>query len=397
MATNSIDPVPPTPCPDSASHSGDESVPEPVSSPADPATAASPPSLATSSVDDLNLLLSASAPDPFLENASTGIGLNRPAPADSEFAPCAEPDAVAGFQGAPADAAEGRAFESESAAIFSVPPPSEGEFQIPVVFTPSPEPAERTEPRPASETARETPGREAGGDGPLRTSWTLLLVASYASAVTIALLWVLWSGRRLVRPTQENDSYAAGARLDSRKAGPGLPPGAVSAPLPARNLATLGIPTRLGDLEIIPEWISRRDVELVRLDGATGETRLVENVLVLSLRLTNRSRDTTFTPLDPAFVRDSNSAVDDSYIETAGGQRIPVYQLAPESEWSINDQNFPVLEPGAEAETIVVSEPVQIEQLSGPLVWHVKLRTGAYQTDVLGIRFSRDQTLDRDD
>ena len=133
------------------------------------------------------------------------------------------------------------------------------------------------------------------------------------------------------------------------------------------------------------ETISRREIELVRLDGFSGEMRQAEDVLVLSLRLANRSSDRSFAPLEPSFVRDSSSAADGSYIETASGQRIAMYQLAPESEWSIKDQRFPVLEPGEEDETIIVSEPVRMDELAGPLIWHLKLRTGTYQTDVLGV------------
>ena len=137
-----------------------------------------------------------------------------------------------------------------------------------------------------------------------------------------------------------------------------------------------------------PRIVTRRPVDLVRLDGATGETRQVEGVLVLSLRLTNRSPDQPLSPLEPAFVRDSSQADDQSFIETADGRRISMLRLATESEWSISDQTFPRLNPGERADTIVVSEPVQPADLAGTLTWHVKLRTGTYQTDVLGVRFT---------
>ena len=65
-----------------------------------------------------------------------------------------------------------------------------------------------------------------------------------------------------------------------------------------------------------------------------------------------------------------------------------MFRLAPESEWSLRDQVFPNLMPGESAETIVVSEPVPDNLPGGTLTWHVKLRTGTYQTDVLGVRFT---------
>jgi hypothetical protein len=143
-------------------------------------------------------------------------------------------------------------------------------------------------------------------------------------------------------------------------------------------------------LEVTPLHISRREIELVRLDGFTGETRAVENVLVLTLRVKNRSQDRALTPLEPSFVRTAGTADDDSFIETAASQRISMYNLAPESEWSIRDQRFPNLTPDEAAETIVVSEPVQKDELASPMIWHLKLRATTYQTDVVGVRFSSD-------
>jgi hypothetical protein len=126
----------------------------------------------------------------------------------------------------------------------------------------------------------------------------------------------------------------------------------------------------------------------VRLNGATGETRQVEDVLVLSLWLLNRSPDQPFSPLEPAFVRDSSQADDQSFLETDDGRRIAMLRLATESEWSISDQHFLKLKPGEKSDTIIVSEPVQPADLAGTLIWHVKLRTGTFQTDVLGVRFT---------
>jgi hypothetical protein len=73
-----------------------------------------------------------------------------------------------------------------------------------------------------------------------------------------------------------------------------------------------------------------------------------------------------------------------------------MFRLAVESEWSIDGQSFPSLKPGETAETIVVSEPVRVSELSGPLIWHVKLRTSDFQSDVVGIRFTADNVIDHE-
>jgi hypothetical protein len=230
--------------------------------------------------------------------------------------------------------------------------------------------------------SREVPGK---GDGH-RISWSRLLVTSYASAVTLALIWILWTGRALPPASSPAEPSGEAGLLEPRKGGPVRPEKAAPS-LPGRNMAALGTAIRVGDLEVTPRSVTRRPVSLVRLNGARRGTRRVPGVLVLKLEFTNRSLDQPLSPLDPVFVRDSSQADDQSFIETADGRRISMLRLATESEWSIWEQLFPKLEPGESADTIVVSEPIQPKDLSGTLTWHVKLRTGTYQTDVLGVRF----------
>lgn len=162
-------------------------------------------------------------------------------------------------------------------------------------------------------------------------------------------------------------------------------------PLPAPNVTDLGRPLRLGDLEVTPRSIARRPVELIRLQGTAEGDRESSPTLVLTLELTNRSTTSTFAPLDPAIVRDTVPAVDQSFIDVPGGRRIAMFRLAIESEWSIQDQDFRALKPGETVETILVSEPAAMAELKGAVTWHVKLRTAPFRTDVVGVRFIAEQ------
>ncbi|HMF38797.1 MAG TPA: hypothetical protein VKF17_19335 [Isosphaeraceae bacterium] len=71
-----------------------------------------------------------------------------------------------------------------------------------------------------------------------------------------------------------------------------------------------------------------------------------------------------------------------------------MFRLAIESEWSIQEQVFPALQPGQTVETILVSEPVAMADLKGTMIWHAKLRTAPYRTDVLEVRFSVQDVID---
>jgi hypothetical protein len=397
MIGNSIDSTPLTPFPDPPSHSGEEPASDGFPAPVVPPKQPVPDEITTSSEDDLNLLLTQPVPDPFLDEAVSNPSARQSAglahPSAEGSAPAPEPGPSGGLPdlaGVRPDIDDG-----ESTSVFSALSSSENELHLPVIFSPSPEAAVPDALPPRRVLAAPTAAAEDREDEqPHGVSWPLLLVASYASAVTLALIWILWTGRSLTHPNSGADSSWEAATSDSTKGGNRRITRSPSAPLPEGHLTALGVAARLGDLEVTPLSVARREIELARLDGSTGETRQVEDVLVLSLRFTNRSRDAVISPLDSSFVRESNSSADDSYIDTASSKRISMFRLAPESEWSIKDQQFPALNPGASGESIVVSEPVQMNQLTGELIWHVKLRTGSYQTDVLGVRFTRQDVSD---
>jgi hypothetical protein len=235
---------------------------------------------------------------------------------------------------------------------------------------------------------------ESADDEHAGVSWPILLLSSYASAVTIALVWILWTGRSLP-PPRTADTTAKPSSSSTRSRAPGPAITAERAPLlPARNVTSLGKPLRLDTLEVEPFSIVRRQVDLVRLDGTTGEYRGSPDALVLSVRLTNHSKTDELTPLDPTFVRELGSSADESFIELSSDRRVAMFHLAPESEWSIQDQAFPTLKPGESAETIIVSEPVRLSELPGPLTWRIRLRTSTFQTDVIGVRFSATDIVD---
>ena len=212
--------------------------------------------------------------------------------------------------------------------------------------------------------------------------------------MTLALGFILWTGRGLWRTDSGTSSeLPSGISIGSniRSADPLLHE---RPPIPAPNRTTLGRPLRLGELEVTPRAITRRPVYLLRLEGAAEGERESPPVLVMTLELANRSIASSFAPLDPAIVRDPLPTVDQSFIELPSDRRIAMFRLAIESEWSIQDQAFPTLNPGDSAETIVVSEPVAMSDLAGTMTWHVKLRTAPYRTDVLGVQFTAQDVVD---
>lgn len=218
-------------------------------------------------------------------------------------------------------------------------------------------------------------------------SWSTLLLASYSSAVTLALIWVLMTNRGFRRP---DTAVPPPPAIDWGQTAAKTP--ATGSTRTEYRVTTLGMPLIVGDLEVTPLSVRFRDVRLLRIvNPEAGGRRRVADCLVLTLRLTNKSSDRRLTPLELATVRDSGDATDGSFIESATGERIGMFELAMESEWSIEHQSFPSVKPGKSEDVILVSEPIHDRKLASPLVWRVRIQTDAGESEEIGVRFDRQE------
>lgn len=228
------------------------------------------------------------------------------------------------------------------------------------------------------------------GEAPRGTSWITLLLMSYASAVTLGLLWVLFTGRKVredvVDSVQASDNRTdPGVRADrSRRI-------AIARPIPAGHLTTLGRPVTIGQIEVTPVSVEAGPVVLEREFQGKETKQGGDNALKLRLRIKNTSNDLVLAPFDEAFVRDRTNADPDSYVEGAvGDTKIALFPLALESEWSIRGQQFRELKPGEEMETDVVTVPDAVAKIGDDMTWRIRLRTDINHTDDLGVKTPRD-------
>jgi len=218
--------------------------------------------------------------------------------------------------------------------------------------------------------------------------WFQVLILSYASAVTLALSWIVLTGRssRSVE-SSASISMAPSEPVLPRKPGPAVVDTKSQPPIPAENITTIDAPLRIGDLKMTPVSVALSRVELV---GAIDPSKYREEdseSLVLKLRFTNLSKKQPFAPLELAYLREQASRLDRCFITTSDGTTIGAFPLAVDSEWSIVGQECPVLEPGQSFEAIIASEPGVSNRLSSEMIWRVRLRIGTYRTDVIGVRF----------
>jgi hypothetical protein len=336
---------------------------------------AEPPSISTSSSDDLGLLLSQPTPDPYLQESSTdtpqGLG-----PEDLASPPRPElgPESAKKLAG-------------EAREVLGTGRPSMQDHDIGLDIRISSDDGTQQEFPPA--VVATGSGTSDSEHEPTRISWPFVFVASYASALTLAVVWILVTGRSLSRPTVQAEAPTTSPLAARRsEASPSR-----SIPLPDNKLVRLGSPARLGDLEVTPRAVTYAPVELVRL-AEEDSRREADPALILTLEIKNHSSGYSFAPLDGPLVRDVSPGDDQPCLELPGGRRIALFRLAPESEWSILGQDFPTLGPGGSGQTTLVTEPLSLRDLSDPLIWRVKLRISPFQTDVLGVRFKRPDIQD---
>jgi len=184
--------------------------------------------------------------------------------------------------------------------------------------------------------------------------------------------------------------------------------------LPPNLRTKLGQAIRVGDLEIEPLSVQLRPIEFAT-PGSKPEAS-AEEALVLNLRLTNKSDELAFCPLDPYFERrwrevkgESKTGMPFTYL-TVGKERfyggpISVEEHEERGDTIKGQKLGHELKPGETFETFVCTNPEDsvkraAEGAKGPMLWRVQVRRGQVRTPnrgevsasaVVGIEFTRDQ------
>jgi hypothetical protein len=241
---------------------------------------------------------------------------------------------------------------------------------------------------PALAVADEQEGEDEAE--PPERSWSLVLLRSYASAMTLACLWLLYEGRWRHTPSAPvEETIPADSRLEhglrASRSERVEPP----KPVAADRITTLGQPIRIGMLELTPieVWSGRVVLERATSAGRRQRREGGRGAIVVRLRLRNLSEDTVFAPLDEAFLREPDHGLPRSFLETGRGERIDLFPLAIESEWSIVGQSFRDLRPGEVREVVIPSAPETLGLVADPMTWRLTVRSGLDQIDEVGIRF----------
>lgn len=246
-----------------------------------------------------------------------------------------------------------------------------------VVLTPpvTPPPSAQTDQaKPADKKPAPASVEKAG-----KSNLILILLISYASAITLALIFLLTRDNTKphhleslpdVAPEKENAlSYVP-----------------VNATLAPGHTLRIGDKQRFGNLEVEILRVTREPIEFVHYTGNTGRTRAPsEPVFKLWLKFTNVSNDQTFQPLGRQLVlrwvtnskgqERSNFYIAPRNASAGDEPQAQLYHLSSASDWDLKDQNLDAeIGPGESMECYLATEEgVNVE---GDLAWRVQFRKG---------------------
>jgi hypothetical protein len=248
------------------------------------------------------------------------------------------------------------------------------------------------------------PPANAGGSPMVPRIW-FLLVASYASAVTFAFLFLLFLLSRWKTHSLENLPDVVPKIQNGETALEVAPP---EAAVPPAHVLALGQTRRFGSVRVTPLRVTEGRLEFEHLLNDPDAKRSPSRpVLKLWIRFENVSAKQTFAPLDSllAFKRhyqDSGAVLTNQFLcrtdeRRRDGKLHYLFELSSSSEFRIAGQNLgAVLGPGQAVEMFLPSEE-QIGDLRGPLVWRVHFRKGYHPRTRHGVTTLIDVPFHRDD
>jgi hypothetical protein len=232
--------------------------------------------------------------------------------------------------------------------------------------------------------------RPRGNDDQSMVPRSLLMMAvSYASAVTLALIYLLMTALNAKTHNLESLPDVVPSVNEDGKIMQQLVP--ENATMPPGHELKIGEAQRFGNLRVKPLRITRGPLHFVHYTGETKKKQPppTRPVFKLWLQFENVSADQTFAPLGRELLLSRFPDADDLNRERANnfvcrrddksrtGHRVLVYNIPPEGDWDLKQQHVArALAPGESFETYIATDEEGLEALQGDLVWRVHLRKG---------------------
>ena len=212
-----------------------------------------------------------------------------------------------------------------------------------------------------------------------------LILLSYASAITLACLWLFYQ----LQNAPLHNLERLPDPIDQAEGGtPRLTLVAVDSPMPTGHTLALGQSRKFGHIRVTPLRVSRGSLgfEALRQLGGGMSRKPIGPVLKLHLQLENDSSDQEIAPLDRTLMLsrryDNNQVLANNFLRAGKDASITLLHDNPlEGNWNWKGQeadqvNGKVLEPGQSFQTYLPTGTEGVGDLAGPLFWRVHLRKG---------------------
>ncbi|MCA9079528.1 MAG: hypothetical protein KDA58_03170 [Planctomycetaceae bacterium] len=222
---------------------------------------------------------------------------------------------------------------------------------------------------------------EDQGGGKSSLAWVLLL--SYASAMTLAFLFLLIRSGNPRPHHLESLPDVAPEPVNQLSYVP------INATLALGHRMQVGDKRRFGNIEVEVRKVTYEPLQFVHYSGDRSKKKpATDPVLKLWLKFTNVSQDQTIAPLDRTlllrWVAKAGTSVEFSnqYLFPASKSHDPdaivaTYRMPQTSDWDLVGQQLDCeLAPGESCETFVASTDDGSANLQGPIVWRVQFRKG---------------------
>lgn len=233
---------------------------------------------------------------------------------------------------------------------------------------------------------------QVSGGQPTVSRNLFVIVASYASAVTIALVWLLMN----------QQSHSLESLPDVRTlADDELVFAGLNAVLPPGHVLKLGESRRFGDIKVTAVRVTREPIEFEHFQNQELKPLPpTAPVLKLWLEFENVGSTASFPPFDVALmtkrVPDSkNGSLDRTNTFLAREDEARTldsvslnYNHLPDSEWNLSGQAAAPLSPGSKCLTYIAGNEADVERLikePGTLNWRVQIRKGINASSKRGV------------
>ncbi len=242
----------------------------------------------------------------------------------------------------------------------------------------------QTEGTSVPRSRRQTPGGRSAGKS--KANLWIILLASYASAVTLALGYLL-----MTRTPSEDRAHQLESLPDPLDLDGKIPIYKRNAQLPPGHTLKLKESRRFGNIIVEPIKVTLAPIKYQHFSGDRKQKQQSsEPVLCLWLKFTNVSQDQQIAPLDSLLLfkrvmTDSGDLVANTFLiskdDSSRAAAVLPYPHAPHSEFDLMGQNLGYqLKPGESIETYIPCDSEGMKALKGSLVWRVHFRKGYAKT-----------------